>query len=58
VESHSPEDVERLRRSHAMLQPGAPGLKREDAIQMLTELQRLQGGLKAMVEECQRLLAG
>jgi len=37
-----PHDVERLRRSVAMLQPGAPALKRETALQVLAELLRVQ----------------
>jgi hypothetical protein len=38
-----PHNLERLRRSIAMLTPGRPaGLDRERAIQLLDELQRLQ----------------
>ena len=49
-------DIERLRRSVAMLQPGAPALKRETALEVLAELLRVQNGLKAVIEECRRLI--
>ncbi|MBA2624334.1 MAG: hypothetical protein H0U89_01810 [Acidimicrobiia bacterium] len=53
------EDLERLRRSLAMLTPGqAAGLSREDAIGLLAELQqarrrldRLEDGLGQLLEE-------
>ena len=52
-------DLERLRRSIVMLQPGQPaGLKREEAMRLLAETQRLQHELadvmmrlRAIVEE-------
>lgn len=38
-----PHELERLRRSIVMLQPGQPaGLKREEAMRLLAETQRLQ----------------
>ena len=58
VERLQPHDVERLRRSVAMLQPGAPALKRETALEVLAELVRVQDGLGRMIAECQRLLSG
>ena len=43
LESFEPHDLERLRRSIAMLRPEQPaGLKREDATRLIAELQRLQ----------------
>lgn len=54
------EDLERLRRSVAMLAPGHPsGLNREAAMQVLAELQRLRqrdSRASALVDELQRLL--
>ena len=52
-------DLERLRRSVAVLQPGQPaGLKRDEAMRLLAEAQRLQrqladvmARLRAIVEE-------
>jgi hypothetical protein len=48
----SKEDVERLRRSLAMLTPGQPAtvLKREQALELLGELQRVQGLLEQAVK--------
>ena len=56
MDSH---ELERLRRSIAMLGPGQlAGLKREEAMQLLAETQRLQhkivdvmGKLRAIVDE-------
>jgi hypothetical protein len=53
-----PYELERLRRSIVMLQPGQPaGLKREEAMRLLAETQRLQrqladvmGKLRAIVD--------
>jgi hypothetical protein len=54
----TPEDAERLRRSLATLPPGAPGLDRETAMVVLAELERLQDGLRQMIQQCKALLAG
>ena len=53
-----PHQLERVRRSLAMLQPQQLALKREEAIQLLEELMRLQTGLKQTITQCQELLAG
>jgi len=37
-----PHELERLRRSVAMLTPGVLALRREDALQLLAEVQRLR----------------
>ena len=51
-----PWDVEGLRRSLAMLRPGATSfLNREEAIQILEELQRVQGRLDQLKAELRRL---
>jgi hypothetical protein len=51
------EEVEQLRRSIAMLQPGAAAMNREDAVRLLRELHdvqarldRLRSGLRALLE--------
>ena len=51
-----PHQSERVRRSLGMLQPQQLALKREEEIQLLEELVRLQDGLKTTVEMCQELL--
>ena len=59
MDSLDPHELERLRRSIVMLQPGQPaGLKREEAMRLLAETQRLQhqladilARLRAIVEE-------
>ena len=59
VEHLDPHELERLRGSIVMLQPGPPaGLKREEAMRLLAETQRLQrrladvmARLRAIVEE-------
>jgi hypothetical protein len=56
METLTPEAVERLRRSVAMLRPEQPGLSREDAIRVLTELQRLQGWIKKLQRACEQVL--
>ena len=63
MEQLTPEAVERLRRSVAMLTPGQMALKREDAIQLLVEVQRLQQrhrrvaeGVKDTLERLERRL--
>jgi len=44
-------EVERLRRSIVMLYPGqVAGLKREEAMRLLAELQRLQSSDRRLVE--------
>lgn len=49
-------DIEGLRRSLVMLQPGAPSfLKREEAIQIVEELARVQGRLEQLKAELRRL---
>ena len=52
------EEIEQLRRSIAMLQPGAMAMKREDAMRLLGDLGEVQGrldklrhGLRALLEE-------
>jgi hypothetical protein len=52
------EEVEQLRRSIAMLQPGAAAMDREDAMRLLAELgevqarlDRLRRGLRALLAE-------
>jgi hypothetical protein len=52
------EEVEQLRRSIAMLQPGSAAMNREDAMRLLAELgdvrarlDRLRHGLRALLAE-------
>jgi hypothetical protein len=52
------EELEQLRRSIAMLQPGSLAMRREDAMQLLGELgdvqkrlDRLRDGLRALLTE-------
>ena len=54
----SPEHVERLRRSIAMLSPRdrATALSREDAIAIIEELQEMQRWVRQLISEAQRLL--
>ena len=53
-----PHEVERLRRSIAMLRPDQPAsLKREEAIRILEELQRLQRSDRRHAELLARLRA-
>jgi hypothetical protein len=55
LESH---ELERLRRSLAMLRPGQPaGLTRERAIRLLEELQRLQRSDRGYADLLHRLRA-
>jgi vacuolar-type H+-ATPase subunit D/Vma8 len=51
-------ELETLRRSLAMLRPGAPALDREEAMRLVRELQdlerqlrRLRGGLEELLSE-------
>ena len=50
-------ELESLRRSLAMLQPGAPALDREEAMRLVRELQDLEHQLRWLREGLQRLLA-
>jgi hypothetical protein len=50
-------ELESLRRSLAMLRPGAPALDREEALQLVRELQDLEGQFRTLREGLQRLLA-
>jgi hypothetical protein len=58
VTDRTREQVEQLRRSIAMLQPGSLAMTREDAMRLLTELgdvqarlDRLRRGLRALLNE-------
>ena len=46
-----------LRRSLAMLRPGAPALDREEAMRLVRELQDFERQLRSLREGLQRLLA-
>ena len=50
-------ELESLRRSLAMLRPGAPALDREEAMRLVRELQDLEHQLRGLREGLQRLLA-
>ena len=50
-------ELESLRRSLAMLRPGAPALDREEAMRLVRELQQLEGQLRVLREGLQRLVA-
>jgi vacuolar-type H+-ATPase subunit D/Vma8 len=50
-------ELDSLRRSLAMLRPGAPALDREEAIGLVRELQDLEHQLRSLREGLQRLLA-
>jgi hypothetical protein len=50
-------ELESLRRSLAMLRPGAPALDREDAMRLVRELQDFERQLRALREGLQALLA-
>ena len=49
-------ELESLRRSLAMLRPGAPALDREEAMQLVRELQELEEQLRSLRLGLQRLL--
>ncbi len=49
-------ELETLRRSLAMLRPGAPALDREEAMGLVRELQELERQLRTLREGLQRLL--
>jgi hypothetical protein len=53
-----PQDLERLRRSVAMLSPGTMALPREDALTLLAEVQRLQTSLDHLADGLRVLLDG
>jgi hypothetical protein len=48
-------EVEQMRRSIAMLSPGAAALAREDALTLLHELGEVQGRLNRLRAELRRL---
>ena len=50
-------ELETLRRSLAMLRPGAPALDREEAIRLVRELQDLERQLRSLRRGLQQLLA-
>jgi len=50
-------ELESLRRSLAMLRPGAPALDREEATRLVRELQDLERQLRGLREGLERLLA-
>ena len=49
-------ELERMRRSIAMLQPGTKALSREDAMRLISELQDVEGRLKRLKLGLQRLV--
>jgi vacuolar-type H+-ATPase subunit D/Vma8 len=49
-------ELETLRRSLAMLRPGAPALDREEAMRLVRELQQLEHQLRTMRQGLQQLL--
>jgi hypothetical protein len=49
-------ELERMRRSIAMLQPGTKALSREDAMRLIAELQDVEGRLKRLKVGLQRLV--
>jgi len=50
-----PYQLESLRRSLAMLSPGVAGLKREDALRLIEELQVAEDRLERLKAELRRL---
>jgi hypothetical protein len=50
-------EIESLRRSLAMLRPGAPALDREEAMRLVRELQDLERQLRVLREGLQALLS-
>jgi vacuolar-type H+-ATPase subunit D/Vma8 len=50
-------ELETLRRSLAMLRPGAPALDREEAMRLVRELQDLERQLRTLRRGLQELLA-
>ena len=51
------EEIERLRRSIAMLQPGSMAMTREDAMQLLDELAEVRGRLDRVCDGLRAPLA-
>jgi hypothetical protein len=51
------EEIEQLRRSIAMLQPGSMAMKREDAMRLLGDLGEVQGRLDQLRDGLRALLA-
>ena len=49
-------ELERMRRSIAMLQPGSKALSREDAMKLIAELQDVEVRLKRLKVGLQRLV--
>jgi hypothetical protein len=49
-------ELEIIRRSVVMLRPGAPALNREQAVELLEELQLVQGRLDQVRQGLQRLV--
>jgi vacuolar-type H+-ATPase subunit D/Vma8 len=43
-------ELERMRRSIAMLQPGTKALDREEAMRLIAELQEVEGRMRALRE--------
>jgi vacuolar-type H+-ATPase subunit D/Vma8 len=50
-------ELETLRRSLAMLRPGAPALDREEAMRLVRELQNLERQLRTLRQGLQELLS-
>ncbi len=50
------EEIEQLRRSIAMLQPGSMAMKREDAMRLLSALGEVQGRLDKLRDGLRALL--
>jgi hypothetical protein len=50
-------EIESLRRSLAMLRPGAPALDREEAMRLVRELQDLERQLRSLRQGLQALLS-
>jgi len=50
-------ELESLRRSLAMLRPGAPALDREEAMRLVRELQDFEHELRTLRQGLKRLLA-
>jgi hypothetical protein len=57
VSDRTREQVEQLRRSIALLQPGAAAMNREDAMQLLRELGEVQARLNRLRRGSAALLA-
>jgi hypothetical protein len=55
-ESYDPHELERLRRSVVMLQPRQLALKREEAMRLITQAQRLQQRMARVVTELRAIV--